>query len=497
MYFLYSLLFTFGLILTAPYYLWRLRSRSGGMKGGAGWRERIGLLPSEPRHAPAGGGPSPEPGSIWVHAVSVGETLAVVPLVKELQRLYPDRKIFLSHVTPAGRQASESKLPGVAGRFYLPLDWRWAADNAVERVRPALLVIVETELWPNLLRSAHLSGAKVALVNARLSERSFRGYRLVRPFMKCVLENIDWIGAQTASDAERFRALGAKPERVEITGNVKFDAAKDPSSATPHVILSTAKDLFHFPKGREKVLSVRSDVTPAKAGARFPNPESRTPIFVAASTMPGEETLLLPAWRAIRRKYPHALLILAPRHPARFDQVAQLLAANGLSFVRRTALQDGHSREEPAPANAEGGNPSAKRSEPGTAQEIEILLLDTIGELAGIFSLADLVFMGGSLVPTGGHNLLEPAFWGKPILFGPHMENFRDVSSLFLNAGAAMRVRDASELGATALELLTDEPRRTKLGQAAKEVLERQTGATGRILNRLRPWLAKEKLVIV
>ncbi len=228
MYFLYSLLFTFGLILTAPYYLWRLRSRSGGMKGGAGWRERLGLLSFVPGDGkPATGNRQPEtaPGSIWVHAVSVGETLAVVPLVKELQRLYPDRKIFLSHVTPAGRQASESKLPGVAGRFYLPLDWRWAADNAVERVRPALLVIVETELWPNLLRSAHQSGAKVALVNARLSERSFRGYRLARPFMKRVLENIDWIGAQTASDAERFRALGAKPERVEITGNVKFDAA--------------------------------------------------------------------------------------------------------------------------------------------------------------------------------------------------------------------------------------------------------------------------------
>ena len=464
MYFLYSLLFTFGLILTAPYYLWRLR---GNLRGGAGWRERLGLLPTEPRIPnPESRTPNPEPGSIWVHAVSVGETLAVVPLVEELQRLHPDRKIFLSHVTPAGSQASESKLPGVAGRFFLPLDWRWAADNAVERVRPALLVIVETELWPNLLRSAHQSGAKVALVNARLSERSFRGYRLARPFMKRVLENIDWIGAQTASDAERFRALGAKAERVEITGNVKFDAALGSG------------------------LGVRvSGLENKDTALRIPNPESRSPVFIAASTMPGEESLLLPSWRAIRQKFPQALMILAPRHPARFDQVAQFLEANGLSFVRRTALQDRHSRE--------GGNPAATSPAPGNLQDSEILLLDTIGELAGIFSLADLVFMGGSLVPTGGHNLLEPAFWGKPILFGPHMENFQDMSSLFLNAGAAVQIRDAAELGAVALELLSDEPRRAKLGKAAKEVLEREAGATGRILNRLRPWLAEANLVIV
>jgi 3-deoxy-D-manno-octulosonic-acid transferase len=456
MYLLYSLLFTIGLILTAPYYLWRLR---GNLGKGAGWRERFGLLPAGP---PV---PSPEPGSIWVHAVSVGETLAVLPLVKELKGLYPDRKIFLSHVTPAGRQASETKLPDVAGRFFLPLDWGWAVKKTLARVRPALLVIVETELWPNLLRSAHLAGARVALVNARLSERSFRGYRMARPFMKQVLENIDWIGAQTAEDAERFRRLGAAPDRVEVTGNVKFDAARGSGLKVRVSGLEDEDPLF-----------------------RLLSAELRNPIVVAASTMAGEESLLLPAWQAIRRQHPEALLILAPRHPARFEQVAQLLAANGLSFVRRTTPPDRHSRE--------GGNPDAAGPEPGNIQESEILLLDTIGELAGVFAFADLVFMGGSLVATGGHNLLEPAYWGKPILFGPHMENFRDISSLFLNAGAAVQVKNASELAAVALELLADEPRRKMLGRAAKEVLEREAGATGRILNRLRPWLAESNLVI-
>jgi 3-deoxy-D-manno-octulosonic-acid transferase len=428
MYFLYSLLFTFGLILSAPYYLWRLR---GNLGKGAGWRERFGLMPGE--NSATGSGP----GSIWVHAVSVGETLAVLPLVKELKRLYPDRKIFLSHVTPAGKQTSEAKLPDVAGRFFLPLDWGWAVKKTIARVQPALLVIVETELWPNLLRSAHRSGARVALVNARLSERSFRGYRMARPLMKRVLENIDWIGAQSAADAERFRKLGAVPERVEVAGNVKFDSARTPNPG-------------------------------------FPIPESRFPVFVAASTMAGEEELLLPVWNVIRQKHPKALMILAPRHPARFDAVAQILTERGVTFARRTELKDRDSRG--------GGNSDGFG---------EVLLLDTIGELAGVFALADLVFMGGSLVPTGGHNLLEPAFWGKATIFGPHMQNFRDVAALFLNACAAVQVTDANELAAAALELLDDEPRRKQLGRAAKQVLESQAGATERILNHFAQWLGE------
>ncbi len=437
MYLIYSLLFSLGVLATAPYYLWRLR---GNIISGAGWQERFGQLPTRIEQAHT----KLEEGPFWIHAVSVGETLAVAPLVEELQKRYPERKIFLSHVTPAGLKASEGRLPGVAGRFYLPLDWRWSVTRVFARIRPALLLIVETELWPNLLRVAHQSGTRVALVNARLSDRSFRGYRLARPFMRQVLECVDWIGAQSADDAERFRLLGAPPNRVTVTGNIKFDVKP--------------------PRWGKAVGVINEAIRAAKRG----------PVFVAASTMPGEEAMLLPAWQEIRRRHPQALLILAPRHPARFDQVAQVLESADKTFVRRTML----------------AGPDGKTQARLVAEEI--LLLDTIGELAGVFSLADAVFVGGSLVATGGHNLLEPAYWSKPILFGPHMENFRDTSALFLNAGAAVRVQNAAELSEVALDLFKNQSRRRRLGNAAKEVLERESGATDRILEKLREWLDKK-----
>ncbi len=283
---------------------------------------------------------------MWIHGVSVGETLAVAGLVKELQRRYPKRKIFLSHVTPAGREAGQTRLPTLAGRFYLPLDWRWSVRRALSRIRPALLLVVETELWPNLLQAAHECGARVVVVNARLSDRSLSRYRLVRPFMRRVLENVDLICAQSAREAERFRSLGAETERVAVTGNLKFDA-------TPPEAGELAARL-------EKALQLAP----------------RSPVIVAASTMPGEETLLLSAWAEIRRVHPQALLILAPRHPARFEAVAQLLARERRDFVRRTALE---------------------RDEQKLASQIassEILLLDTIGELAGIFKAGRCGFCG-------------------------------------------------------------------------------------------------------
>jgi 3-deoxy-D-manno-octulosonic-acid transferase len=434
MYLIYSLLFSLGVLITAPYYLWRLR---GNIISGAGWKERFGQLPSNFAQSRL----EAIPGPVWVHAVSVGETLAVAPLIAELEKRYPERKIFLSHVTPAGRKAGEGRLPNVAGRFYLPLDWKWSVSRAFKRVRPELLLVVETELWPNFLRAAHESGTRVALVNARLSERSFRGYRLAGPFMRRVLACVDWIGAQSAEDAERFRLLGAGPDRVNVTGNVKFD--------------------IKVPQPGEAVRLV----TEAIGGG------DRGPVLVAASTMPGEEALLLPAWEEIRRRNPRASLVLAPRHPARFDQVAQLLRSAGKTFVRRSSL----------------AVPKGIAQTPTVADEI--LLLDTIGELAGVLSLADVVFVGGSLVKTGGHNLLEPAYWSKAILFGPHMENFRDTSALFLNAGAAVRVQSAAELAEAVLNLFENPSRRRRLGLAAKEVLERESGATDRILAKLHDWL--------
>jgi 3-deoxy-D-manno-octulosonic-acid transferase len=429
MYRLYNLLFSIGLVLMAPYYLWRDKSRMRS----AGWRERFGLLPSSFRQDTQG--------ALWVHAVSVGETIAVAGLVRELQRRYPERRIFLSHVTATGREVGEKRLPDLAGRFFLPLDWRWAARRAIEHIRPSVLLIVETELWPNILRVAHDFGCHSVLVNARLSDKSFRGYRLIRPFMRQVLENVDRICAQTTADSERFQILGASPERVSVAGNLKFDGR--------------APEFGEF--------GVRAKEALADA--------NRGPVFVAASTMPGEEPLVLQAWQAIRNQHPQALMVLAPRHPARFGEVEELLRTRGLNFVRRTGF---------AP------NSEEMRLRLASA---EILLLDTIGELAELFGLADVVFMGGSLVPTGGHNVLEPAFWGKTIVFGPHMSNFRDVASLFLGAGAAIQVANATELGKESLRLLDNPDDARRMGEMAKRVVNEQAGATLRVLHQLEEWL--------
>jgi len=426
MYLVYSVLFSVGLVLMAPLYWWQKgRARQGGH-----WGERFGNVPFHEAST----------GAIWVHAVSLGETLAVAGLVKAIQSEFPQRKVYLSHVTPTGREAGEKRLPSVAGRFYVPLDWRWAVRRVVNRVKPSLLVIVETEIWPNLLHEAKKSGAHVVIVNARMSKKSLRGYLFARPFISRVLSNVDEIYAQTEQDADRFRQIVAAPERVQMVGNLKFDAQPPP--------------LGEFAR------ALKAALQQARRG----------PVLVAASTMPGEEPLVLEAWDSIRARYAQALLILAPRHPTRFEEVAHDLAQSQRGFIRRTAL------------------PSDAQALARQLASVDILLLDTIGELAGIFEVADMVFIGGSLVPTGGHNVLEPAYWSKVIAFGPHMENFRDIAKLFLDAGAAIEVRNPQEL-AHATWLLEHKDAREGLGASARQVLEKHSGATARTLQRLRKYL--------
>jgi len=427
----YSLLFTLGAVLSAPYYLWRHRGRSNRA---GDWRERLGKLPASYQQTTAG--------AIWVHAVSVGETLAVAGLVRELQQRYPERRVFMSHVTPTGRATGEGRLSEVAGRFYLPLDWRWSVERVLRRIQPGLLVIAETELWPNLLRATHDFGARVALVNARLSERSCRGYRRLRPFMRRVFAHVDCVCAQSQPDAERFCLIGAGLGRVVVTGNLKFDA-KPPASG---------------------MLAQRLKRGLQNAG--------RSPVLVAASTMPGEEGPVLDAWRAVRQRHLGALMILAPRHPNRCETVGQMLVSRGVSFVSRTTLRESETELVSQLATA------------------EVLLLDTIGELAGLFQVADVVFMGGSLVPTGGHNLLEPAYWAKAVIFGPHMDNFRDTAELFLAERAAFQVQGSVGLARCLLSLLGDTALRNQTGRQAKQVLERESGATRRVLDQLTSLLA-------
>ena len=428
---LYSLLVTIAAVLAAPWYLARygLRGRPRGY-----WRERMGLLPEC-----FGRGKEIGEGAIWIHAVSVGETLAVAGLISEMNRRFPGRLVYLSHVTPTGRAAGEARIPHVAGRFFLPLDWKWASRRIFHRLQPAMLILAETELWPNLLSAARETGTPVVLVNARLSDRSLRGYRRFRFFFRRSLASIDHVFAQTERDAERFRELGVPAHNITVAGNLKSDM-KPPQS---------------------------NDFT--REARRAMNESGRGPVLVAGSTMLGEEPAVLRAWDAIRESCPRAFMVLAPRHPERFEEVARLLENQNRKFVRRTALDTaGFGREILGP---------------------DILLLNTIGELAGVYQLADAAFVGGSLVATGGHNPLEPAFWGRPVLFGPHMDAFRDLAEQFVASGAAFQVGSADELAARVVELFTSPVLRQTMGSRAQSVLQSSAGATARVIDALAPRL--------
>jgi len=372
--------------------------------------------------------------SIWVHAVSVGEVLASRGLLAEIKRRFPNRRLVVSTTTVAGQELAQRGLPGVDAVFYAPVDSRGAVRRALDRVNPSLLVLMETELWPNLIHAARRRGTRIAVVNGRLSPRSFPRYRAIRPLLRPLLAEVDLYLMQAEPHAERARAIGAPAERVNVSGNLKYDVAEP---AAPD---------------------------PALAGIL----EGRHPVWVAGSTVGGEEEIVLAAFRKLREQAPGARLVLAPRHPERFDVVAQLVEAGDLRSARRSLLNG----ETPA------------------AESIEVLVLDTIGELASVFGHARVAFIGGSLVPRGGHNVLEAAAAGCPVIVGPHMENFQEIASEFLGAGALVQVRDAEDLVPALLALWNDPARRQEVGQRGRRLLERNRGAIARTADALAGLLA-------
>ena len=390
-------------------------------------RERLGRLPTG---IDAGGRPS-----IWVHAVSVGEVQAARTLIPGLRDRYPGHRLWLSTTTQTGR-AVAARIEAVDGLFYFPLDLPRAVDRVLDRVRPALFVAVDTELWPNLLRRCARRGVRTMLVNGRISDRSYPRYKLARRFFRRVLARVDRFCAQSDESARRLVDLGAPADRVVMTGNLKFDAAAA------------------APRGRE-----RHGLPPPRPGPRSSlgfAPDR--PLLMAASTHPGEEEPVLDAFRGLRRGAPGLALVLAPRHPERGAEVAALAAARGLTAVRRSR-----------PPGA-GVGPA------------DVVVLDTVGELAALFGAATVVFLGGSLVPVGGHNVIEPAAWGRPVVFGPHMQNFAEVAELFLANGAARQVGAAGELEPALAGLLADPRRRAAMGAAARSVVEANRGAAARSL---------------
>jgi 3-deoxy-D-manno-octulosonic-acid transferase len=421
MYLLYSVLTLAVFVAVSPYFLYqaiRYKKYIGSL------RQRLGFLPiTFNLDAEA---------SIWIHAVSVGEALTARALAADLKARYPRLRLFLSTTTIAGQQVARRSLSNIDAVFYFPFDWTFIVRRTLRLVRPRVFIMMETEIWPNLLRECRRQGVRTILINGRISSRSYPRYRLVRAFFRRVLADVDRCCMQSEESARRLVELGAEPSRVVVTGSLKFDSLELPS-ATAH-------------KPRERVL-------------RFFRLSPNRTVIVGGSTLRGEEPAMLRAFSRVKTAIPGALLVLAPRHPERFGEVERLGRDAGFVTTRRSEL----------PIDAE---PRA-----------DVVVLDTIGELAQLYQLATAVFVGGSLVDQGGHNILEPAVFGKPIVFGAHMQNFKEIADAFLINDAAIQVRSDDELADVLLQLVTDPVRRARLGAAARALVEANRGAKAKTLD--------------
>ena len=411
MYAMYTLLYLIGLCAYLPRALWRM-VRSGRYRRGIG--ERLGIVPSELVRL--------GPGVFWIHAVSVGEVHAAKGLMGHLRALFPGVPTVLSTTTDTGQAMAARS--GADACFYCPLDLPWAMRPYLETLRPRAVLLVETEVWPNLLNACRRRAIPVCLVNARLSRASHRRYRLLGRYWQRILEQLAVVCARTPREAARFRDLGIPAARVFTTGNLKADA-----------------------------LVLTSPVEARQALAQELRLNGNSPLLAAGCTMPGEEELVLQAFAAARAANPNARLLLAPRHPERFEQVAATVEAAGWGCFRRSS----------------GGRADA-----------EVLLLDSIGELPAAYGLAIASFVGGSLVPSGGHNLLEPAIYGQPVIFGPHMHNFTGLAAEMRDAGGGIEIQGADGLADAWSRMLADDRRRREIGARARQVALRDAAAGAR-----------------
>ena len=434
MYFAYSVLIGVFFVLVSPYLLYQAIR----------YRKYIHSLPQRLGYLPLSFNLDGDE-SIWIHAVSVGEVLTARALLPELRQRYPRLRLFLSTTTMTGQQVARTNLQYVDEVFYLPFDFGFIVNRTLRLVKPRLFIMMETEIWPNLLRVCARENVRTVLVNGRISARSYPRYRLARGFFRRVLGQVDRFCMQGEESARRIIDIGAEPERVTVTGSLKFDSldltdSSDTASDGSQYRLQPVRD-----RGRNRVL-------------RFFRISQDRPVVIAASTLRGEEEPVLDAFQRIRATMPSALLIVAPRKPERFDEVERLARRSGWNVARRSEL-----RVDSEPRH-------------------DIVVLDTIGELAQLYQVATAVFVGGSLVDAGGHNILEPAVFGKPIVFGPHMENFAEIARTFLDNVAAIQIRDGRALESVLLDLLRDPVQRARLGAAARALVEANRGARARTL---------------
>jgi 3-deoxy-D-manno-octulosonic-acid transferase len=426
--FFYNLALMTALVAGFPWWLWKTATTQ---KYRAGLRQRLGGVPawlkSMCRQKPV----------VWLHAVSVGEVLAVSRLVSELDKGLPGFQVLVSTTTRTGQKLAQERF-GANRVFYCPLDVPWAVRAYLKAVNPRMLILAETEFWPNLLDGCFRRGIPVAVVNARISDRSWPRYRMFRRLWGPLLGKLSRVLAQSEVDAERLIAIGCQPERVTVSGNLKFDVrAAQEAEATRQL----------------KALGL---------GLRF---------VVAGSTLEGEEAALIETWPRLLDGDPNLALVLAPRHPERFGVVEALLERSGFAWCKRSTWKG-------------VADNALKPLVPG-----KIVLLDTIGELASIYSIAVVAFVGGSLLPAGGHNPLEPAQFGVPIVMGPHYANFRAITD-DLRAHNAIQIATRDELAQTLAGLLTDVTAARAIGSRARQVFEQQAGATDRTLRALEEVLA-------
>jgi 3-deoxy-D-manno-octulosonic-acid transferase len=450
-YFVYSLLMGLAALLLLPYWLIQ------GLRQGkylSNLRERLGFsFPSLTKL------PSNRPGAIWIHTVSVGEVLSAVALAKSLKQAYPERPLIVSTTTITGQVLAGQRMPFADGFLYFPLDWAFCVSRALQAVQPSVVVVLETEIWPNFLREANRRKIPALFVSGRISDRSFARYQdylgkfgfFLRPFLRSTLANASALLMQSHVDAERILALGAPADRVRVSGNMKYDQALPAPTPLSSWLESEAQ--------RRK----------------------RHPIIVAGSVVATEEPLALIAFGVVQGEYPRALLVLAPRKPEHFQEAADFIHESRRKFIRRSELSIPAGKAQPGISAASNGA--------SIPDDVTVLLLDSIGELASLYQHADGAFVGGSLVESGGHNILEPAAFGKIPVFGPSMENFAEIASRFVAAKAAVQVESPEDAGVAWIELWRDPERERQMGETAKRLVDDSRGATSRALAEIAKYL--------
>ena len=424
---IYNILITFFLLFSAPYFLLRGLVQKRFRKS---LPQRIGFFQSPSFKRP-----------VWVHAASVGEVFCSIPLLKKIKKEFPHLKIILTTMTSTGNETAKTYLPEADRVFFLPIDHPLIIQRAIEKIQPRILLIAETELWPNLLRSCGKKGIPIVLFNGRISQKSFQRYLLFKFFFKECLKYISLFLMQTEEDRTRIIEIGGESQKTKAVGNLKFDQT--------------------FPSFAQEAMTEMAKSLGLHGGEK---------ILIAGSTHSGEEEILVSLYKELKKMDPHLVLILAPRHLERLEEVERVLKKESTSWLRKTSLSLGAGRSD--------------------QEQPDVILLDTMGELMGIYSLGALIFVGGSLVPVGGHNPLEPLFFKKCVLFGPYMFNFLEISRRLIEAGGAIQVSGKEDLFSQMKRLLFDEVARKEVGEKGYQFHQKHQGATERMFEEIRPFLS-------